>query len=84
MSRKLYKELRGSIHLIDNTLQDQNKQDKLLKIWPSIEVVLENCLKVEHEKVMSIDQQIIPSKTHEVEYGNSMPKSKLNDDSRCL
>ena len=55
MSRKRYKELRRSIHLVDNTLQDQNKQDKLFKIGPLLEIVLANCLKVEQQKVISKD-----------------------------
>ena len=63
MSRKRYKELRRSIHLLDNTLQDQNKQDKLFKIRPLLEIVLANCLKVEQQKVISKDSQIILSKT---------------------
>ena len=55
MSRKRYKELRMSIHLVDNTLQDQNKQDKLFKLRPLLEIVRSNCLKAEQEKVKSKD-----------------------------
>ena len=63
MSKRRYKALRGSIHLVDNTLQDPSKPDKLFKIRPLLDMVRINCLKVEPEEVMSVDEQIIPSKT---------------------
>ena len=44
-----------SIHLVDNTLEDQNKQDKLFKLRPLLETVWAHCLKVEQEKVKSKD-----------------------------
>ena len=59
MSRKRYKELRRTIHFVDNASRDANKHDKLFKI---LEMVRANRLKIEQEKVMSIDEQIIPEK----------------------
>ena len=62
-SRKRYKDLCGSIHLIDNSLKDENEHDKLFKVRSLLEMVQANCLKVEPEEVMSINEQIIPAKT---------------------
>ena len=74
LSRKRYKDLRGSIHLVDNSLKDQNKHDKLLKVRPLLEIVQANCLKVERKK-LSIDKQITPAKTRRMEYDSITPKS---------
>ena len=75
LSRKRYIDLRGSIHLVDNSLKDENKHDKLLKVRPLLEIVQANCLKVEPEEVMSIDEQIILLKPEGVEYDSITPKS---------
>ena len=74
LSKKRYKDLRGSIHLVDNSLKDQNKHDKLLKVRPLLEIVQANCLKVERKK-LSIDKQITPAKTRRMEYDSITPKS---------
>ena len=62
LSRKRYKDLRGSIHLVDNSLKDEIKHDKLFKVRSLLEMVQANCLKVEPE-VMSVDEQSIPAET---------------------
>ena len=77
ISRKQYKELRGSIHLVDNTLQDQNKQEKLFTMRLLLEMAWANCLKVEQEKVMPIDEQIIPSKTKKSGIRQFNPKKSV-------
>ena len=51
------------IHLVDNSLKDENKHDKLLKVLSLPEIVQATCLKVEPEEVMSIYEQITPAKT---------------------
>ena len=60
LSRKRYKDLRGSIHLVGNSLKDKYKHDKLFNVRPLLEVVQANCLKVEPEDVMIVDEQINP------------------------
>ena len=77
ISRKQYKELRGSIHLVGNTLQDQNKQEKLFTIRLLLEMAWANCLKVEQEKVMPTDEQIIPSKTKKSGISQFNPKKSV-------
>ena len=56
LSRKIHKDLHGSIHLIGNSLKDESKHDKLLKVELFLEMVQANCLKVEPEEVMSINE----------------------------
>ena len=63
LSRKRYKDLCSSIDLVDNSLKDEKIMNKLFKVRPLLEMVQPNCLKVEPEEVMSIDEQIIPAKT---------------------
>jgi hypothetical protein len=63
MSHNRYKTLRRMTHVVDNTLRDEKTPDKLFKIRPILEKVRENCIKIEQEPVMSIDEQIIPAKT---------------------
>ena len=60
-----YKALRRYLHVVDNSKKDEadNKNDKLFKIRPILEMVRDNCLKIEPEPVHSIDEQIIPAKT---------------------
>ena len=77
LSRKRYKDLRGSIHLVDNSLKDENKYDKLLKVRPLLEMVQANCLKVEPEEVMSIDKQITPAKTRRSGIRQYNPKKPI-------
>ena len=52
-------------YVVDNTIKYKpgNKNDKLFKIGPVIEAVIENSIAIEAEPVHSIDEQIIPAKT---------------------
>ena len=48
-----------SLHLVDNTTYDAEKDDKLFKIRPLIEAVRNECIKVDPEEYQSVDEQII-------------------------
>ena len=74
MSHNRYKTLRRMIRVVDNTLRDENKPDKLFKIRPILEKVRQNCVKIEQEPVMSIDEQIIPAKTKQKWYQTVQPQ----------
>ena len=75
LSRKRYKDLRGSIHLVDNSLKDQNKHDKLLKVRPLLEMVQANCLKVERKKLCQSINKSPLLKPEGMEYDSITPKS---------
>ena len=77
MSHNRYKALRRSIHVADNTFRDSRKNDKLFKIRPILEKLRENCLKIEPEPVMSIDEQIIPAKTRRSGIRQYNPKKPI-------
>ena len=65
MSINRYKKLRQNIHFADNSKKDlpENKNNRLYKISPVVDAVRANCLKIEKEKILSVDEQIIPAKT---------------------
>ena len=64
-SLKRYKRLREFLHVVDNVEKEkeENKDDKLFKIKPALDAVRTNCLKIEPERIYSIDEQMIPAKT---------------------
>ena len=43
--------------------KEKNKDDRLLKVKPLPDAVRAKCLKIEPERIHSIDEQIIPGKT---------------------
>ena len=65
MTLKRYKLIRRFIHANDNTkkINPENVNDKLFKVHPLLDLVRNNCIKVEPEQCHSIDEQIIPAKT---------------------
>ena len=65
MTLKRYKLIRRFIHANDNTKKTnpENVIDKLFKVCPLLDLVKNNCIKVEPEQCHSIDEQIIPAKT---------------------
>lgn len=65
MTLKRYETLRKYLHTNDNNEKDkeENKQDKLFKVRPLLDMVRKNCIKIEPEQYHSIDEQIIPAKT---------------------
>ena len=52
-------------HVIDNTTKDnpENANDKLFKVKPPLEVIRNNCIKIEPKHCPFIDEQIILAKT---------------------
>ena len=65
MSINRYKKMRQYIHCNDNSKRNskENQDNKLYKIEPVLNMVRENCTKIEPEVNQSIDEQIIPAKT---------------------
>ena len=47
----------------DSRNNPENSNDKLFKVIPLLDLVRNNCIKVEPEKSDSINEQIIPTKT---------------------
>ena len=64
MTRDRFFLLRTNLHLIDNNIIHTNCDDKLIKVRPLINAVRNRCLKVPVEEVVSIDEQMIPLKSH--------------------
>ncbi|XP_065680710.1 piggyBac transposable element-derived protein 3-like [Hydra vulgaris] len=81
-----YKALRRYIHVVDNSKKDEadNKNDKLFKIRPILEMVRDNCHKIEPEPVHSIDEQIIPAKTKHSGIRQYNPKKPHKWGLKCL
>ena len=65
MTLKRYILVRRFSHANDNTKKTnpENINDKLFKVHPLLDLVRNNCIKVEPEQCHSIDEQIIPAKT---------------------
>jgi len=61
MSR--FESLKRFLHFNDNSERAQNCADKLYKVRPVIDSVLEKCKKLEPEEYNSIDEQMIPTKS---------------------
>lgn len=61
----------------DNTPKDDshNKDEKLFKIRPVMQVVRNNYVAVEHEQTNSSDEEIISIKITEVEFSNNPTKN---------
>ena len=64
-SLKYYKKFREFLHVVDNAEKEkeENKDDRLFKVKPLLDALRANCLKIEPERIHSIDEQIIPAKT---------------------
>ena len=65
MTLKRYETLRRFLHASDNNDKNnpENAGDKLFKVRPLLDLVRNNCIKIEPEQHHSIDEQIIPAKT---------------------
>ena len=74
MPLKRFEALKRSLHVVDNTTYDAEKDDKLFKIRPLIEAVRNGCIKVDPEEYQSLDEQIIPSKTRRSKIRQYNPK----------
>ena len=62
---KPYETLRKFLLVNDNDSRNNTKNlnDKLFKMRPLLDLVRNNCIKIEPERIHSIDEQIIPAKT---------------------
>ena len=58
MSNKCYKPLRKHIHVVTNTTKanPENKNDKLFKIHPILEVIRDIPIKIKPEEVQPLDK----------------------------
>ena len=87
MTLKRYETLKKFLHVNDNNsrnnLDDPN--DKRFKVRPLLDLVTNNCIKIEPEKSHSIDEQIMPAKTKRSR-GEILhnPKKFINGVSRIL
>ena len=61
MSRNRFQLFLENLHFVNNYEIDKN--DKLAKIRPIVDIVRNQCIEVEPEEYHSVDKQIIPSKT---------------------
>ena len=61
MSRNWFQLFLENLHFVNNYEIDKN--DKLAKIRPIVDIVHNQCIEVEPEEYHSMDEQIIPSKT---------------------
>lgn len=59
MSLKKFQQIRRFIHFNNNLLDDG---DRYYKVRPLVQMLRENCLKIEHETKFSIDEMIVPYK----------------------
>ena len=62
---KPYETLRKFLLVNDNDSRNNTKNlnDKLFQMRPLLDLVRNNCIKIEPERIHSIDEQIIPAKT---------------------
>ena len=79
MTLKRYQLIRRFIHANDNTKKTnpENVNDKLFKVRPLLDLVRNNCIKVEPEQCHSIDEQIIPAKTKRSSGGKQYNPKKI-------
>ena len=65
MTLKGYETLRKFLHVNDNDSRNnpKNSNDKLFSVRPLLDLVRNNCIKIDPEKSHSIDEQIISAKT---------------------
>ena len=66
MSVNRFERLRRFLHFNDNTMHvpvNEKNHDKLFKVRPLIQKLLENCRKVPQEEKQCIDEQILPTKS---------------------
>ena len=65
ISNNRYKTLCRYIHVVDKTQKEkeENKNDKIFKIYPVLDMVQKNCRKIEPEPMHPIDEQIVPAET---------------------
>ena len=66
MTLKRYETLRKFLNVNDNDSRNnpENSNDKLFKARPLLDLIRNNCIKIEPEKSHSVDEQIIPVKTN--------------------
>ncbi|XP_072377857.1 uncharacterized protein [Diabrotica undecimpunctata] len=59
MQLKLYQQLRRNLHFTNN---EEKNNDRYFKIRPVMEMIRKNCLKIEEEKKMSVDEMMVAYK----------------------
>lgn len=60
MTKKRFSSLRNNLHMIDNLSRPKDDTDRLFKVRPIIESVRKRCRELIPEKILSVDEQIIP------------------------
>ena len=75
MSVNRFEKLREYLHFVDNNLGN-TENDKLFKVKPIIDAVRAECVKIEPEEYLSIEEQIIPCKTKRSKIRQCNPKKK--------
>ena len=72
------------LHFVDKNLGN-TENDKLFKVKPILDVLREECVKIEPEEYLSIDEQIIPRKTKRSKIRQYSPKkTPKNGDLKIL
>ena len=60
---KRYKKLREFLHVDDSAeIEKEENKDRLFKVKPLLDAVRTSCLKIEPERIYSIDEQMTPAK----------------------
>ena len=65
MTLTRYEQLRRFLHVNDNSKkgEDENRDDKIFKIRPVLDLLRARCNTIYKEHILSIDEQIVPAKT---------------------
>ena len=87
MTLKRYETLKKFLHVNGNSSRNNldDSSDKLFKVRPLLDLVTNNCIKIEPEKSHSINEQIMPAKTKRSRGVNQYnPKKFINVVSRIF
>ena len=73
MSVNRFEKIRQYLHFVDNNLGN-TENDKLFKVKLIVDAVIAECVNIEPEEYLSIDEQIIPCKTKRSKIWQYNPK----------
>ena len=77
-----FENLKRFLHFNDNNQMPLHKDDKLHKVRPVLNSVLEKCRSLPPEESHSVDEQMIPTKSRSA-LRQYLPKSPINGASKC-
>ena len=83
MSLKRYELMRRYLHANNNT-EKKDDPSILFKVEPVVHALCTNCLSVEQEQYLSIDEQMVHPKQKEVEFANTYQRRFTSGDTKTL